>query len=74
MNIILDRRIMKYGVIVSVFAIILLSATLLKSVEAFRSNNNQIPNNTPVLTLTTIVDHIKDLSMLFSTLSCRTFL
>jgi hypothetical protein len=40
---------LKYGVIISLFAIILLSATLLKSVEAFRSNNNQAPNNTPVL-------------------------
>jgi Protein of unknown function (DUF3426) len=41
---------MKYGVIVSVFAIVLLSAALLKSIEAFQPNNNQVPNdNTPVV-------------------------
>jgi hypothetical protein len=39
---------MKYGVIVSVFAIMLVSATLLNSVEAFRPNTNQVPNDTPV--------------------------
>jgi Protein of unknown function (DUF3426) len=41
---------MKYGVIVSIFAIVLLSTTLLKSIEAFRPNNNEVPNdNTPVV-------------------------
>ena len=52
MNTTLHRHIMKYGVIVSVFAIVLLSTTLLKSVEAFQPNNNQVPNdNTPVLAI-----------------------
>jgi hypothetical protein len=50
----LDRRVMKYGVIISVFivsafAILLLSATVIKSVEGFPSSNNQVPNNAPVL-------------------------
>jgi hypothetical protein len=39
---------MKYGVIVSVFAILLVSATLVNSVEAFRPNTNQVPNDAPV--------------------------
>jgi hypothetical protein len=39
---------MKYGVIVSVFAIMLVSATLSNSVEAFRPNTNQVPNDAPV--------------------------
>ena len=45
---------MKYGVIVSVFAIVLLSATLLKSIEAFRPSTNQVPDdNTPVVNANT---------------------
>jgi len=36
---------LKYGLIVSLFAIILLCATVLKSAEAFPSNNNQVSSN-----------------------------
>jgi hypothetical protein len=48
------RRVMKYGTIISVFivsafAILMLSATVSKSVEGFPSSNNQVPNNAPVL-------------------------